>query len=102
MENYLVLAPAPTEEDCVCVGEEDYLPRARAECERFIALLHTKFGPEPEGARLAVKSFLHDFGNYLEVVCSFGETLPESVAYALHCADNLPATWDDSSSTPLS
>src|SRR5215831_3928094 len=79
MENYLVLAPAPTEEDCVCVGEEDYLPRARAECRRFIALLHTKFGPEREGARLAVKSFLHDFGNYLEVVCSFGETLPESV-----------------------
>jgi len=32
MENYLVLAPAPIEEDCVCVGEEDYLPRARAEC----------------------------------------------------------------------
>ena len=102
MENYLVLAPAPTEEDCVCVGEEDYLPRAREECRRFIALLRKKFGPEPEGARLAVKSFLHDFGNYLEVVCSFGETLPESVAYALHCADNLPATWDDSSSTPLS
>jgi hypothetical protein len=27
MENYLVLAPAPTEEDCVCVGEEDGYPR---------------------------------------------------------------------------
>jgi hypothetical protein len=97
MENYLVLAPAPIEEDCVCVGEEDYLPRARAECQRFIALLRKKFGPEPEGARLAVKSFLHDFGNYLEVVCYFDETLPESVEYVLHCEDNLPATWDDAS-----
>ena len=102
MENYLVLAPAPTEEDCVCVGEEDYMSRARAECQRFIALLRKKFGPEPEGARLAVKSFLHDFGNYLEVVCYFDETLPESVEYALHCEDNLPATWDDASRTPLS
>jgi hypothetical protein len=102
MENYLVLAPAPTEEDCVCVGEEDYLPRARAECQRFITLLRKKFGPEPEGARLAVKSLLHDFGNYLEVVCYFDETLPESVEYALHCEDNLPATWDDASHTPIS
>ena len=101
MENYLVLAPAPTEEDCVCVGEDNYMPRARAECQRFIALLRTKCGPEPEGARFAIKSFLHDFGSYLEVVCYFDETLPDSVAYALHCEDNLPATWDDESRIPL-
>ena len=58
MENYLVLAPAPIKENCLSVCEEDYLPRARAECQRFIALLRTKFGPEPAGARLAVTSFL--------------------------------------------
>jgi hypothetical protein len=77
------------------VGEEDYMSRARTECQRFITLLRRKFGPEPEGARLAVKSFLHDFGNYLDVVCYFDEALLESVEYALHCEDNLPATWDD-------
>ena len=101
MENSLVLAPAPPEEECVRVGEEDYLPRARAECQRFIALLRQKFGPEPEGARLAVKSCLHDLGNDREVVCYCDENLPESVAYALHCEDNLPATWDDESHAPL-
>jgi hypothetical protein len=95
MQNYLVLAPVPIEEDCVGVGEEDYMPRARAECTRFIALLRKKFGPEPEGARLAVKSFPHDFGDYLEVICYFDENLPESVEYAYQCEDNLPATWDD-------
>ena len=94
MENFLVLAPAPIEETCVCVGEEDYMPRARAECKRFITLLRKKFGPEPEGAHLAVKSFMHDFGDYLEVVCSFDENLPESVEYALRCEDNLPKTWE--------
>ena len=52
--------------------------------------------------RLAVKSFLHDFGDYLEVVCYFDENLPDSVEYALHCEDNLPATWDDESRTLLS
>jgi hypothetical protein len=57
--------------------------------------------PEPTGARLAVKSFLHDFGDYLEVVCYFDENLPDSVEYALHCEANLPATWDDESRTPL-
>ncbi len=95
MENYVALAPAPIEEHCVCVGEEDYMPRARAECERFIALLRKKFGPEPEGARLAVTSFPHDFGDYLEVICSFDDTLPASVEYAFRCEDNLPTTWDD-------
>jgi len=95
MQNYLVLAPAPIEEDCVCVGEEEYMRRARAECQRFIALLRKKFGPEPIGARLAVKSFMHDFGDYLEVICYFDETLPESVEYAYTCEANLPATWDD-------
>jgi hypothetical protein len=100
MENSLVLAPAPIEEDCVSVGEEDYMPRARAECQRLPCFakslaLNLK-------VRLAVKSFLHDFGDYLEVVCYFDQNLPDSVEYALHCEDNLPATWDDESRTLLS
>ena len=95
MDTYLSLAPTPIEEDCAQVGTDDYTARARAECRRFIALLRKKFGPEPAGARLAVKTFAHDFGDYLEVVCYFDETLPESVEYAYRCEDNLPATWDD-------
>ena len=95
MQPYLSLAPTPVEEDCAQVGTTDYTARARNECRRFMALLRTKFGPEPEGARLAIKSFSHDFGDYLEVVCYFDETLPESVEYAYRCEENLPATWDD-------
>ena len=95
MDTYLALAPAPVEENCVQVGTDDYTPKARAECIRFIALLRTKFGPEPAGARLTVKSFPHDFGKYLEVVCYFDETLPESVEYAYRCEEDLPATWDE-------
>src|SRR5262249_21752593 len=86
---------------CILLTNSSNMPRAREECRRFIALLHKKFGPEPEGVRLAVKAFLHDFGDYLEIICYFDETLPESVEYALHCEDNLPATWDDESHTPL-
>ena len=59
MENYFTLGPTPRDESCACVGEEDYEPRARKECRRFIALLRKKFGLEPEGARFGVKDFPH-------------------------------------------
>jgi len=65
MPSYLALAPAPVEEDCAQVGTADYTIQARAECRRFITLLRTKFGPEPVGARLAIKTFAHDFGDYV-------------------------------------
>ena len=95
MQNYLSLGPTPIEEPCVCVGEQDYMPRARAECRRFITLLRQKCGAEPEGARFAVKSFPHDFGDSLEVVCHFDEDLPASVEYAYRCENNLPHYWNE-------
>lgn len=100
MENSFTLGPTPREESCACVGEDDYAPRAKQECRRFIALLRKKFGPEPEGAHFAVKSFLHDFGIYYEVVIAFDEDMPGSARYACHCEDNLPATWDDDAPVP--
>src|SRR5262245_8011967 len=101
MENYFTLGPTPRDESCACVGEDDYTPRARAECRRFMALLRKKFGEEPAGARLAIKRFPHDFGEYLEVVVWFDEDLPDSAAYAVHCDDHLPATWDDDAPVPV-
>lgn len=100
MENYFTLGPTPRDESCACVGEDDYAPRAKKECRRFITLLRKKFGPEPEGAQLKIKSFPHDFGDYFEVICEFDEDLPESADYALHCDNNLPATWDDDQPVP--
>ena len=101
MESYFTLGPTPRDEACACVGEEDYTPRARAECRRFIALLRTKFGPEPDGARFGIKAFPHDFGTYVEVVIYFDEDLPASAAYAVHCDDHRPATWDEDQAVPL-
>ena len=102
MENYFTLGPTPRDETCAYVGEDDYAPRARKECRRFIELLRKKFGPEPEGARLAVQSFPHDFGTYYEVVIHFDEDFPDSVEYALRCEDNLPGAWDDDQPVPQS
>jgi hypothetical protein len=94
MKTYLSLAPAPIEEDCAQVDTPGYEDRAIEECARFIRLLRRTFGPEPEGARLSVKWFDHDFGPYCEVVCYYNTDIPPSVEYAYTCEANLPATWD--------
>ncbi len=99
MRDYLVIGDSPAAEDCVQLGSNDYDTRAREECKQFRELLRTKFGPEPMGARLAIKSFPHDFGNYLEVVCFYDDEFPDSEAYALACENDMPETWEDT--TPV-
>jgi len=94
MKNYLEIGPSPIEEDCVQVGEENYADRAREECNRFVQLIREELGKEPEGARLAVKSFPHDFGTYFEVVCWYDEDLPETVEYAFRCESDAPVRWN--------
>lgn len=90
--DFLELGCTPSDEECAQVGEDNYESNARAECERYIQLLRTLFGPEPEGAALRVKQFPHDFGYYLEVVCYYSG--PVARDYAFHIENNAPATWD--------
>jgi hypothetical protein len=94
MRDFLSIGSSPWDEDCVQVGQPDYHKKAREECMRFIELLRKTFGPEPEGAHLAIKSFPHDFGDYLEVVCYYETENAEAVAYALRCEGETPATWE--------
>jgi hypothetical protein len=68
MKDFVCLGPSPCDEDSVSVGEDDYHARARMECQRDIQLIRQVMGPEPEGARLSIKSFPHDFGVYVEVI----------------------------------
>jgi hypothetical protein len=95
MKTYVELGPAPIEEDCAQVGTPGDRDRALVECARFIRLLRQKFGPEPEGARLSVQWFDHDFGSYCEVICYYDTEIPPSVEYASTCEADLPATWED-------
>jgi hypothetical protein len=95
MKDYLAIGSSPAEEECVQVGEEGYALRARAECRRYIEALRSKLGPEPEGARLALKGSEHDYGTYYEVVCWFDAEREEAVRYAYDCEGDGPATWED-------
>lgn len=63
MKDYINIGSVPCEEDCAQVGREGYREQAVKECKRFIELLRKTFGDEPEGARLAIKWFDHDFGS---------------------------------------
>ncbi len=96
MRDYIDIGSSPCEEECVQVDPKvDYLPAMRAECRRFLEAIRAKLGPEPPGARLAIKSNPHDFGEYLQVVCHYDDADEEAQAYAYLCESDAPRTWSD-------
>lgn len=95
MKDFITLGSTPVSEECAQVGSEDYLVRSLKECRLYRSGLRKKFGPEPEGARLRIKEFPHDFGVYREVVCEYEIDNKEAQDYALRCEDEAPQTWAD-------
>ena len=88
------LGPAPAEEDPVQLGDDDYAPRARRECRRYIEAIRKACGDEPEGAQLRVVSCPHDFGNYLDVEVRFDGNNEAASEYAYRCEEKAPTTWE--------
>jgi hypothetical protein len=96
--DYVDIGPAPCEEECQQVGMPSYNHLfARLECEAFINQIRRTLGTEPDGARLAIKSFPHDFGSYMDVVCYYDTDNDESVTYAFMCESDCPMKWDQES-----
>lgn len=93
MRGELSIGPAPANEPCAQVGVPGYAGRARDECRRFIDLIRRAIGPEPPGARLRVKGFLHEFGTYYEVVVEYNSEDEAAVDYAYRVEREAPATW---------
>lgn len=80
--DYMNIGSSPSGENCVQVGDENYSEKSRKECKAYINQLRRVYGEEPFGARLAIKTFSHDFGSYNEVICKFHEEQEEAVEYA--------------------
>ena len=95
--DFLDIGPSPSGEPCSQVGSDNYHDRARKECDTFLHQLRRQFGLEPGSARLAVKSFPHDFGSYLEVVCYYDDQDEVGVEYAYKLEAETPEFWDDRS-----
>jgi hypothetical protein len=94
MRQSLDVGSSPWGESCAQVGSTDYYPRARRECRAYIHQLQRVFGPEPEGARLFVKTNPHDFGDYLSVACEFEAGNTAATDYAFRCENQQPELWD--------
>jgi len=95
MKDFINIGPTPPAEDCAQVCSENYPQKARAECRRYIKVIREKLGEEPEGARLAIKSFPHEFNTYYEVVCYYESENIKARDYAFGIEDNGPLTWDE-------
>lgn len=93
MQDCLDLGSSPSHEDCAQVGSEGYAQRARRECRAYIAQLRRRYGEEPDGARLSVKSNPHDFGTYYSAVCYFDGDNESAADYAYRCEAGME-TWD--------
>jgi hypothetical protein len=101
MRDFIDIGSAPYEGRCAQLGRDDYWERARRECRAFINQLRRVFGPEPEGARLSIKSNPHDFGTYLSVICSYESENEAAVDYAFRCEGEGPGEWDEEASASL-
>lgn len=95
MREYIEIGASPCNEDCIQVGDENYNVTARKECAAFIEAIRKKLGKEPSGAELRIKSFPHDFGSYLEVVCYYDTNNAEAMKYAYNCEARAPLSWDE-------
>ena len=88
------LGTVPAQESSARPSESDYAARAFAQCQRFIALLRRRLGPEPDGARLGIRRSDQDFDPYLEVVIRFDDEKPAARKYAARCDRDAPTRWE--------
>ena len=94
MLEYIEIGASPFNEECVQVGADNYAELAQEECRRFIAELRKQYGAEPNGAKLRVKGFPHDFGSYYEVICNYDTNIDDACDYAMNCERGVPY-WTD-------
>jgi len=95
MRDYIALGTSPIDEACAYVGEDDYWEKAKKEGRVFQKQLERVFGPPPETAYFAGKSFSHDFGTYVELCIFYDMDSKEEVEYALKLEDEMPEYWDE-------
>jgi hypothetical protein len=99
--DYLTIGPSPAEENCASVGADNYGQQSQRECRAFVNQLVRQFGEPPYGARIAVKSFPHDFGSYREVCVIYDDVFEEAIDFAFKIEKESPAQWDDEAKKEL-
>ena len=88
---------SPYAEDCVYLGEDNYLSRAKNEASRFLAQIRKHYGNEPGSSYLDIKKNPHDFGTYLSIEFYYEADNEEEVDYGFDIegdVKNVLETWD--------
>ena len=88
---------SPYAEDCVYVGEGNYLSRATNEANRFLSQIRKHYGNEPGNSELKIKRNPHDFGTYLSIEFYYEADNEEEVDYGFDIegdVKNALETWD--------
>lgn len=95
--DYLEIGPTPDDESCVQAPYNTQHDRdlARLECDEFITDIIDTLGQPPEDAHLATRSFPHDFGSYLTVVCYYDDESQAAIDYAFKCESQAPINWSE-------
>ena len=102
MQDFITLGTAPVDESCAQVGQRRLLRQGQsANVDDSSRCCARRLVMNRQEARLAIKSFNHDFGVYYEVVCLFDTDDEEAAHYAFRCEDELrpPGRDDDALET---
>jgi hypothetical protein len=98
---HIDIGPAPYDEECAAVGQENFAARNAAECRALAHQIARQLGEPPEGAYLRIKANPHDFGSYHELVCKYEDDNEDATNYAYRCESECPAQWDDEARAEL-
>lgn len=94
MKQRLEIGPAPCDEEYTRVGDPGYsTTKALADCRRFITLIRSVCGIEPEGAKLIVNHQPYPQGTYFEVMVQYETEFPDACKYAFQVEGYAPARW---------
>jgi len=92
MRDHLHVGPTPAEEECANIAEPRGDVANRAECIAYRHALERFYGEPPNEARFGIKSQLHEFGSYREVVIYYNPDDELEAAYAFNVEAGL-GTW---------
>ena len=93
-EDYIVIGSTPVDESCAQVSrEKQYRSQMMIEAIVYREQLIRQHGSPPRGSRVAVKTFVHEFGPYAQVVCCYSSQAGEE--YALKVEGEVLSEWDN-------
>jgi hypothetical protein len=98
MKETIELGSAPADEECAQVGSEGYYERGKHECNVYKNMLYRWLRQsynEEDLPMIRVKSHVHDYGCYLELIVVYDDTNEVQAEAAWALQNDSPTEWDE-------